>query len=508
MQSFSKKRGLTEKRQAWIDTLETKPNLRQSLTSFASRGLATQDQVEQLSGLTTKQVRGALDELLKGFYGNVPLLRSETVHLQGRRGRPQVVYILTLDGAAVLSALLPEETLSAPKVEDPVELAHALMEMEVYILARRAGFAGSIEHVLRFEGKHSIRADVLVKDTQGSQVIFEMEQTARPGDVPRILNKLKQYIQFFRSTGSQGVCSDIRILFNLASEDTTTIKRWSLVLAELQKQEGSLPFRLFWQPVLFFLQSPEWASLEAFEEIPFAASQETSQSSPEETPSALQPVLEGSLAVVNHALLPPLLQTYQPADLSSLNLILHSLAADNTGQPRDLIFPQPGREDFFDLVRTIYQVSHYEEGPVQKQAALPVLSIWLLYRYLNMHQNQALLQAVLRGREEVRKSLNRGINLFRDAYSRLCWTFLRYHGFGRGGPLEVSVRVPALNGDQSEIMVEVRILDPELIIGRDGLVIPGDLNLTQEALSWMLSAIWLYGEELGLVPRPFKKGKE
>lgn len=507
MQTSTKKRGLTEKRQAWIEILDTKPNLRQALISFLPRGLAAQDQVEQLSGLTTKQVRGALDEMIKGFYGNVPLLRSEAVHLQGRRGRPQVVYILTPDGAAVLAHLLPEESVNAPKVEDPVELAHALMEMEVFTLARRAGITASVEHVLRFDGSHSIRADVLIQGGAGSQVIFEMEQTARPGDVPRILNKLKQYVQFFRSSGSQGVCPDIRILFNLAAEDTMTIKRWSMILAGLQKQEEKLPFRLFWQPVLFFLQSPEWTGLDAFEEIPCAPSQETGQPSPEGPIGALQPVSVNALAVTN-VLLPPLLQTYQPADLSSLNLILHSLASDSAGQPRDLIFPQPGRGDFFDLVRTIYQVSYYEDGPVQKQAALPVLSIWLLYRYLNMHQNQTLLQAVLRGREEVRKSLNRGINLFRDSYSRLCWTFLRYHGFGRGGPLEVSVRVPALNGDQSEIMVEVRILDPELIIGCDGLVLPGDVNLTQEALSWMLSAIWLYGEELGLIPRPFKKGKE
>lgn len=507
MQTSTKKRGLTEKRQAWIEILDTKPNLRQALTCFAPRGLATQDQVEQLSGLTTKQVRGALDEMIKGFYGNVPLLRSETVHLQGRRGRPQVVYILTPDGAAVLSNLQPDETIFAPKVEDPVELAHALMEMEVFVLARQAGIIGSVEQVLRFEGNHSIRADVLIQGGEGSQVIFEMEQSARPGDVPRILNKLKQYVLFFHSPGNQKFHSDIRILFNLPSEDTMTIKRWALILAELQKQEDKLPFRLFWQPVLAFLQSPEWAGLESFEEISCIPSLNADQSGQEEAPSSLQPGLESHLAVTTE-LLPPLLQTYQPADLPTLNLILQSLAADNSGSHRNLVFPDSGRGEFFDLVRTIYQVSHYADGPVQKQSALPILSIWLMYRYLNMHQNQVLLQAVLRGREEVRKSLNRGINLFRDAYTRLCWTFLRYHGFGRGGPLEVSVRVPTLSGDQSEIWVDVNISDSKMVIGRDGLLIEGDLVITELALSWMLSAIWLYGEELGLVTPSVKKGKE
>ncbi len=111
-----------------------------------------------------------------------------------------------------------------------------------------------------------------------------MEQTARPGDIPRIINKLKQYVQFFRSAGSQGVCPDIRVLFNLAPEDTVTVKRWSLVLTELHKQEGNLPFRLFWQPVLAFLQTPVWESVEHFEEITCNSSNETDQPAQEEEP--------------------------------------------------------------------------------------------------------------------------------------------------------------------------------------------------------------------------------
>ena len=263
----TKKRGLTAKRQAWVEILEEKPNLRQALACLAPRGLATQDQVEQLSGLSNKQARVALDDLLKGFYGNAALLRSESVHLQGRRGRPQVVYLLTADGAAVLNHLLPEESISAAQIEDPVELAHALMEMEVYVRAKQAGLTASVEHVLRFDESHSIRADVLIQTQEQEQVIFEMEQAARPGDVARILSKLKQYVQFFRSEAGQQIASNVRILFNLAPNDTMTVKRWELVLGELRDQEDALPFRLFWQPVLDFLASPQWNSLDTFTEI-------------------------------------------------------------------------------------------------------------------------------------------------------------------------------------------------------------------------------------------------
>lgn len=508
MQNSMKKRGLSEKRQTWVETLNEKPNLGQALTCFAARGLAAQDHIEQLSGLTTKQVRSALDDLTKGFYGGANLLRSETVHLEGRRGRPQVVYLLTADGAAILSHLSPEESISAPQVEDQVELAHALMEMEVFVLARQVGLKAMIEHVLRFEDKHSIRADVLIQPESGSSVIIEMEQAARPGDIPRILNKLKQYAMFFQSANSKGIEPKIRLLFNLAPSDTMTIKRWSLVLGELCNEQGNPPYRLFWQPVLNFLQKPEWNGTAAFEEI-IPAPERADAPAPfsKNVDHAIAVLQPGSQLTVSSDLLPPLLQSFQPADLQTLNIIMRALAAQNVKDQQNLVFSNPARGDFFDLMRTIYQVSHYPDGPVRKHSALPVLSLVLLYRYLNMHQNQALLQAVQQGREEVRKSMNRGINLFRDVYSRLCWTFLRYHGFGRGGPLEVTVRVPMLSGDQSEITVEVKVLDPDLIIGSDGLLVPGDLKLTEDALSWVLGAVWLYGEELGLINRQARKGK-
>ena len=55
--------------------------------------------------------------------------------------------------------------------------------------------------------------------------------------------------------------------------------------------------------------------------------------------------------------------------------------------------------------------------------------------------------------------------------------------------------------------MEVKVADAELIIGSDGLLVTGDLELTETALSWVLSAIWLYGEELGLASRPANQGK-
>jgi hypothetical protein len=508
MQHSNNKRGLAEKRQAWMGVIEEKPNLRQTLICFSARGLATQDQVEKLTGFTTKQVRSALEDLLTGFYGNVPLLRSDSVHLEGRRGRPLTVYLLTRDGAAVLSQLLPEEGCSSSEIEDQVELAHALMEMEVYVLTQPVKMNCSLEYVIPFNERLSIRADVFIQNPDKENVILEMEQAARPGDIARILNKLKQYLQFFNSQGSKEVSNDVRILFNLDPADKMTIKRWGLILGDLQNQEGKLPFRLYWQPVLDFLQSPEWNGLATFSEIEPIMDQKPSiqLSRDQATRSALTTGVENR--VIGDSLLPPLMREYQPVDLSNIKLILHVLANQNTTENQNMVQPFSGRGDFFEMMRTIYQVSHYKDGPVRKQAALPVLSLIMLYRYLNMHQNQKLLQGILHSRENIRKSLNHGVNLFRDAFSQMCWNFMRYHGYGRGGPLDISVRVPSLSGDESEIYVDVKISDMDLVFGEDGLYVPGDVELTEKALAWVLGAIWLYGDELGLSPVKTNKRKD
>jgi hypothetical protein len=508
MRNIKKNRALTEKRQAWIETIGEKTNLSQVLTCFLPRGLATQDHVEKLTGLTTKQVRGALDDLVKGFFGNVPLLRSESVHLQGRRGRPQVVYLLTIDGAAVLNRIQTDEVVSPSQVEDQIELAHGLMEMEIYLLAKQAGLNPAIERPIRFGEKHSIRADVLIQPPNGDKVIIEMEQAARPGDVTRILGKLKQYEQFFSAPESKGICKEIRVLFNLAPSDTMSIKRWSMILAELCGQEEPIPYRLLWQPVLEFLQNPQWDGLEGFVEIEPDKPTPTSQETASEPTTSLSLTSEKDNRItVGDPLLPPMLQSFKSPDLTSLNLILRALAAQNEVQHGSLVYPDQSRGDFFELVRTIYQVSHFHDGPVQRYAALPILSLVLLYRYLNLHQNKVLLEMVLKARDDVRRGQNRGINLFRDAFTRLCWDFMRYHGIGRGGPVEIYVRVPTLDSDVSEINVEVRITNQDLIVGSDGLMVSGDLEMTEKSLAWVLGALWVYGEELGLSTRTVKKGK-
>ena len=160
------------------------------------------------------------------------------------------------------------------------------------------------------------------------------------------------------------------------------------------------------------------------------------------------------------------------------------------------------RVEFFETMEFIYEASHYRGGPVNTVAAFPRLSLLLLGRFLHAHQNQALLRDLILARRNVQSNLNRGVNTFRDALTRMYWdVFLRYFDFGRGGPLEVRVRVPGFDDYRSDIYVQVSIRSNRFLsrYGED----PSDHERrnAEAALAWVLEALWIYGEELALYER-------
>jgi hypothetical protein len=503
MKNINHKRLSPEHKQAWVQEISQKPNHEQILVCFSERGIATQTQIEKLTALTTKQVRTVLEELTKGKLGLPALLRTDTVNLMGQRGRPQSLLLLTEDGGAVLRALRAETEVCAPLLTDQVELAHAMMETEVFTLAHQQQVKCELEAVLPFGDKQNIRADALLHLPEIGKVIFEMEQSARTGDMVRIRGKLEQYIAFFNSAQGNCVNHDIRVLFNLPANDSMTIPRWETVISDLVRQYGTLPFQIYWMPILKFMDAPILNNLDPFKKLSA------------QNPNGL--IEPGNLPVISLSrelgmpletkvdVYPGFLKETKFVDLDSLSLILRVISTDVQEKYGALAWPKTCRASFFDLIRTIYLVSHYRDGPVFHDAAIPVLSLALLYRYLHMHQNSGLLAMMLKSREELRRSQNRGINLYRDAFSRMCWEFLRYHGFGRSGPLEICIRIPNLGSSESEVSVEAKIADPNMVIGEDGVYMINDLEHAQSGLAWVLSSFWIYGEELGLI---IKKGKE
>ena len=505
MRSSSKKRNLAEPRQAWLDYLESKPNHQKVLGCFLTRGLATQDQIEKLTGFSSKQVRTALDELRHAPLDLPSLLATNQVNLQGQRGRPQQLHLLTPDGSAILKALTGESHQPTNHTVDAVELIHALIEMEVFTQATIAGFNSMVEKTLPFGEKTYIRADLLIDLPNGEKAIFEVEQVARINDVPRIQDKLQRLAEFFQSPQAHGIKRNIRMIFNLPANDARTLKIWRNVQSNLLEQPDVLPFSLYWQPALNFLQSPTWENLGEFILLQPESKAEQAQYAqlPGNAETPMQLADQKAIVMSEDALLPAFLKV-EPANLKTIHLVFGALGQDLRTSLQDRKNLAAGRSAFFLIMRSIYEASHYEDGPVSLYAALPVDSLVFLHRYLNMHQNQELLEVVRNARDEVRRSQTRGVNLFRDTFTRLAWEFLRYHGFGRGGPLDVLITVPGFDADRSDIHVEVSIRDPYLVIGDDGVFMDGDDYRAEKALEWILNALWTYGNELELIGQPGK----
>ena len=178
-----------------------------------------------MTGLGQHPVRDALKILTEPPGGLASALRTINVTMPGQRGRPYAAFILTEDGAAMLD----ENPRKAPKLDDPVEAAHALMEMQVFIAAYQQGRKTELEKVIPFSGLRNIRADVLFENT----LLFEMEQQARLNDVPRISDKLERLCLFFKSPAGSEIDHKVRILFALAGNDGKTIAVWQQVLGAL-----------------------------------------------------------------------------------------------------------------------------------------------------------------------------------------------------------------------------------------------------------------------------------
>lgn len=119
----------------WIDTHDQSERLNQIMNCFSHRGIATGEQVEIMTSLGQHPVRDALKILTEPPGGLAPELRTINVTMPGQWGRPYAAFVLTEDGAAMLD----ENPRKAPKLDDPVEVAHALMEMQVFIAAYQQG---------------------------------------------------------------------------------------------------------------------------------------------------------------------------------------------------------------------------------------------------------------------------------------------------------------------------------------------------------------------------------
>ena len=466
----------------WIDTHDQSDRLNEIMCCFSHRGIATGEQVEIMTGLGQHPVRDALKILTEPPGGLAPALRTINLTMPGQRGRPYAAFVLTEEGAAMLD----ENTRKAPKLDDPIEAAHALMEMQVFIAAYQQGRKTELEKVLPFNGLRNIRADVFFEN----MILFEMEQQARLNDVPRISDKLERLCLFFNSPAGSGIDHKVRILFALAANDGKTISVWQQVLGALKKKNGSIPFELYWKEIGSFMQNPEWESVNSFQLLEPAAMFQP-ELPPAKESSTTQETIFSSFT------------RHVPAELSELNMVMGIMESEIGKLEGEA---KGNRYQFFQMMEVIYDGSHYKGGPVDRESAYPSTSIMLLYRFLHMHQNKVLLEQLQAGYKKVLFSQRQALPFFRDNMTRFYWdVFLRYFNFGRGGSLKIKVEVPSFGDSRSEIYPVVTISDWEMLRGEEGYVPVGEPYHAEKALTWVMEAMHLYAFDLGLAREAMKK---
>ncbi len=461
----------------------------QSLKTFTIRGLASREQVQSISGLSEKSVRTALEKLVM----NGALL-TRKVNLYGHIGPPYVVYLLSSSGAEAINQFMPDERTHAPNPAGAVELAHAFAGMEVYTAAYNLNLTPKIEKEIEVrDDNHAvltrIRPDVQAVLPSGQTALFEIEQSLTRSNLHRAVQKLANLAAFYQKGGDRLVSRKVRFLFNLPSDDRMTIPLWAEALGILINESKTQPdFEIYTHPLTTFLKHTDWESIGSFQLLqPIHSEKMVPELDRTEVNELPRP---SSVPVEELHIVLRVLSKVQQEDFDAY------INADNA---------EERSHRFFELMVLIYEASHYRYSPVEKYAAFPYESVWLLKRFLHAHQNKALFA-------DLKEALgwafghDTGVINFRNAMTRVLWdVFLRYFGFSRGEALSVAFQAPDFDGRRSDYSVSVRIagdglrLDPTLSCSMY------EKRIEERSLAWVLEALYLFAPELGLTEMPWLK---
>ncbi|HRQ22378.1 MAG TPA: hypothetical protein PLF42_03025, partial [Anaerolineales bacterium] len=364
----------------------------------------------------------------------------------------------------------------ASGLNDDTTALHRLAMTELHLAASKAGVTIRTDRALRYNDTE-LRPDHQVMLPDGNILFFEVEQKASAAILRRIVESLQHKQDFFASRVHPNVLPEVRMLLHLKrnKEWDKTIKVWERALGVVKENaKGKLRFRLLAIPLREFLDAPDWGiEHELFWK------------------EVLPPQPQTGLVAAAPENLSTLMQRTARED----HLVLRALWQDFNERIQPGIGLPKADPEFFQL---IYSASHDERLPLIEQAAMPNASLYLLRRYLEMKQ--------LRGR--IRNELHRGerdtrwnITTILHRMQGVAKLFLTAHGWRTYGLLLVQSSVNDLKNRETRIFdFIVRIREPQILMDRDDLVVPSkkEVQAVEEALSWVMYALFAYSEELGL----------
>jgi hypothetical protein len=481
------------------------------LEVFLPTGVADYGQMQRVTGLSRDQMDVLLERLAQLGGGSVVRPYAFGVPRPGVRGRPAVVYGLGEAGAALLRAAGHREA-AACGYEEVREVAHARAVLDVRLAAEAAGLSVRTEAELVAGGKPGegghrpvLRPDNVVTLPNGVQALYEVEQEADLSLLRRVVESLRRKAAFFGAVGGGKVSRVVRVVYAVAPERLErTVGVWERGLGLVVEEVGGpLPFRLVGMTLGEFLERPDWS--EPPDEGRWRGIEPGSRGqgagSRGQGGSGGAGGKEGALAVRGEV--PAALLRRSPADDRRI-LAAYWQWLQERG-PEVAYTEEHPRPDpvFFEVMGVIYAASHGEGQTVVRRAAYPYASVYLLGKYLEMHPKlRGRLRRVLeRGRETMRWNVTTILHRMQGVIRE----FLRYHGYEVGRWL---LAVPESSWERGEgpqdFGVRVRI-HPEVLMGEGDGVVPGQeaVARAEEALAWVLWALFAYAEEIGLKAPPF-----
>jgi hypothetical protein len=380
-----------------------------------------------------------------------------------RAGRPEFPYGFSPRSAQELRDL-GYKNAAWLDLDGPLDMAHRFC---MALVASQTEQAVRMEQVIPYAKGRNVRADLVVPDGAGQERIIEIEQALGSNHRSRAVTKLKSLGELF-ATNPLKLAREVMIVFNLTDKDLPkTLRVWQSALREV----GEIPLAVHYSLLVDFYAAGNYVD---WQDFPLLTPSEGKRGKVTPSEEPLEEVME----------------EYPRNEVPMADLV-GLLPADRPIETDD---EDPTRLFHLGaLAYAIHQLDFGEGGCTSVYAEHPANSLGALREFLHHPSNRRLL-FLLRGETRAFRKQS-GVTMLRHASTRLAWSFLRYFGFGRGGPLILFVRVPEMGENTSEIQFEL-LFTPRVNDKR--LVPPDPEDKSILALGWLLSALITYPKELGL----------
>ena len=457
------------------------------LEAFTITGVLDSEQMQSVCSLQRMQLTRLLDKMESYRNGLPPILHKldQSIRRPGVRGRAPNVYLLGESGAGLLR-LLGHEDVQACRLNSETAITHALGMVDVHLAAVRASVSILTDHTLAYGEQGILRPD---HQLSGSKTrILEVEQSAAPDTLRRLVTSLEHKQAFFTSIEGSQVESKVLMLIQLPRGPVweRTLKTWRTAIELcMEKLGGQFAFKIRVLPLQDFLRQPDWDGSQRMDWIDLSNPQ---------LGTSIQKTLVSSPA-----------KSQAPSGLMYRTtrqdqLVLAALWQDfKSLSTRDAERFPMASPDFLQLVRLIYRASFGFRTTVFESASLPYAALYLLQQYLKMHPalHERLTKVMHFGRGSLRWNSVTILHRMQVVIN----TFLGYHGWRPDGPLLAYPQNPAWDDEGPRTFgVIVQIHDEALLMQSGDNVHPlkDQVREHEQALEWVLFALFNYAHELGL----------